>query len=95
MSKYRCGSHHLPVSETRYNGINDVNKCSLCNNDVGDEYHYLLVCPSLSHVRKNYVDKYYWTSPSTQKMNSLLSSTSVPKLKKIAKFMSIIMNILK
>ena len=40
LTKYRCGSHHLPISEGRYNGIGDHHICPLCFEDIGDEFHY-------------------------------------------------------
>ena len=42
-SKYRCGSHNLPISIRRYEKSDERNNCPLCYNDVGDEYHYIMI----------------------------------------------------
>lgn len=45
--KFRTGSHYLPVEVGRWENIDiSERKCYLCNkNDIGDEMHYLLICP--------------------------------------------------
>ena len=56
-SRFRCGNHKLPDVAGRYNNIERCNRvCSLCNlNTVGDEYHYIYVCPAFNQERVAYV----------------------------------------
>ena len=57
-SKFRCGSHNLPISNARYLEIDERNNCNLCSEDIGDEYHYLLKCPAFSHLRSKFLTLY-------------------------------------
>ena len=52
-TKFRCGSHNLPIRYNRFHGTDERNYRPLCQNDIGDEYHYLLVCPAFDHIRFN------------------------------------------
>ncbi len=52
--KFRTSNHKLPIETGRWNGIErSERKCNLCNlKDIGDEFHYLLICPFLAESRK-------------------------------------------
>ena len=93
MTKFRCGTHHLPISERRYQEIGPHNMCPLGCDDVGDEYHYLLCCPALSHYRDMYIDRYYYIRPNVIKFNKLMNLKNKQKLSKVAKFTKTIMYI--
>ena len=44
--KFRTRNHRLPVEVGRWNKIElRERKCVFCKNDIGDEYHYILICP--------------------------------------------------
>ena len=52
----RCGNHKLLISIGRYLPGNDQRLCNSCNTgDGGDEYHYVLVSPSLIEERSKYI----------------------------------------
>ena len=57
MSRFRLSSHHLKIETGRYKQERierSMRKCQLCNHqDVEDEYHFLLICPVFSDIRKN------------------------------------------
>ena len=91
LSKYRSGSHLLPISDQRYNPIDDRNNCPLCRSDCGDEYHYIMNCPAFDHIRTNYIDQNYISRPNVLKFKSLFSSTNISTLTKLSKFIKIIM----
>ena len=94
LSKYRCGSHKLPVAAERYSRQENYRPCRLCNSDeVGDEYHYVLVCPVLREVRERYLKPYYCGRPSTLKFSQLFNVGSTKELKKLAKFVKHIMSL--
>ena len=59
MTKIRTSNHKLPIEKGRYTNIHRENRtCTLCNtNNVGDEYHFLLECTSLSLIREKYIPK--------------------------------------
>ena len=47
MIKFRTCNHKFPVERGRWDNIEFANrKCELCpKNDIGDNFHYLLICP--------------------------------------------------
>jgi hypothetical protein len=93
LCKFRCGSHRLPIRDSRYLNDNEPKLCTLCNsNDPGDEFHYLLICPEFQNARKKFVKKYYYTRPNVLKMNQLFNAQSQKELLNLAKFVSIIMS---
>ena len=53
-SKFRCGNHHLPISMQRFELIDERNSCPFGCLDVGDEYHFVLVCPAFMSYRELY-----------------------------------------
>ena len=93
MTKFRTGSHHLPISNQRYNAIDERNLCPLCALDTGDDFHYILICPSLETQRKIYIPSYYYNQPNISKFKSLFSKVNKSQLIKLAKFIKLILYI--
>ena len=92
LSKFRCGSSRLPGVINRSLPEGGRTKCPKCNLDeVGDEFHYVLVCPALKAPRGKYLNKYYFTRPNTMKMAELFNSGSCKQLVNLAKFVCEIM----
>lgn len=94
MLKFRTSNHKLPIEVGRWNNI-DISdrKCNLCQlNDTGDEFHYLLICPFFQNERKVYIKQYYYRSPNIIKFRELLQIKSEVKLKRLSKFMKVIMS---
>ena len=56
ISMLKCGNHNLPSVSGRYRNISlEDGMCSLCKlNDVGDDTHYLFICPYVINSRKKY-----------------------------------------
>ena len=60
LCKFRTGNVKLPIETGRWFNIErDDRICHLCNSDVGDEFHYIFNCTSLSAERKEYIPSYY------------------------------------
>lgn len=59
--KYRTTNHHFPIEIGRWNSTPlEDRKCGLCEaNQFGDEFHYVLECSGLSHVRKKLFSNNY------------------------------------
>ena len=90
MSRLRLASHSLRVQTGRF-GVNRLERnlrlCLICNTvDIEDEYHFILVCKTLSEIRKKYIKKYYYTRPSVYKFIALLQNTNKKVLTNLAKF---------
>ena len=46
---------YLKVKTGRWRNVPRVErKCHLRSSDIGDEYHYLMICKNLRSIRKNY-----------------------------------------
>ena len=58
ISKFRCRYNHLQIS-SKYSFDYDCDiKCKLClQNDIGDEYHYLIRCDYFLHERQLFINK--------------------------------------
>ena len=58
LTKFRCSNSKMPVHNQIY--MFDTDKCTLCDlNVVGDEYHYLLICPYFTKSRENHMKKLF------------------------------------
>ena len=79
LSRFRCGNHYLPIVASRYS--NTTREMRLCNlQSLGDEFHYLFVCPTFRSDRILFIDKYFIERPNTQKMDQLFNSNNVQTL---------------
>lgn len=94
MFKFRTDNHKFPVETGRWNDIEyRERKCTLCDSgDVGDNFHYLLICSYFKSQRNLYVDKKYFRRPNILKYKELLSSSDKITLEKLSKFVKILMN---
>lgn len=93
MIKFRTSNYKLPIETGRWENrpIND-RKCTLCDkNDIGDSFHYLLICPFFKADRIKLLHPYYHAKPNIIKYKNLLSSTNKNVLLKLSKFIRTIM----
>ena len=56
LSRFRLSSHNLMIETCLYNGMpRDERLYNFCNmRKVEDEYHFLLVCPKYTELRRKY-----------------------------------------
>ena len=73
ITNFRIGTHRLPVEVGRYNGnLNrEERSCPLCENGIGDEWHYLLNCnnPVIKHNRDQVFNQINTFEPGFLHMN--------------------------
>ena len=63
--------------------------CERCNNNlVEDEYHFLLVCPLYSDIRKKHIPVFYWSPPTIIKFKQILCRTDLKCLNQVASYIS-------
>lgn len=86
IAKLRLSSHHLNIEIGRHRNIERLErKCELCDkNDLEDEYHFTIICPVYSDIRKQYIQKYYYIRPSVIKFITLMNSTNRKTLNNLA-----------
>ena len=89
---FRTRNHRLPVEVGRWTGINlHERKCTFCNSDIGDEYHYLLVCKKFNEHRTRLVKPYYYKRPNILKYHDLMNTDNRKQLKDLCHFIKHIM----
>ena len=89
---YRTRNHRLPVEVGRWSGIPlHERKCNRCSSDIGDEYHYLLICPYFLSQRKQFIKPYYYTRPNVLKYKDLMNCNNKSQLNNLCRFVDIIM----
>lgn len=89
--RFRTRNHRFPVETGRWRSIPfDERKCHLCEMDIGDEFHYLLVCSYFTQERQKYLKPYYYTRPNTLKLEQLINTKNVKSLRNLCKFIDII-----
>lgn len=69
------------MEQGRYSNIpRSDRKCTICgNNDIEDEFHFVLIC-----LREHYIPKFYWGRPSMFKFVNFLNTTKKQLLHKLA-----------
>ena len=93
---FRTGNHKFPIEVGRW-GQSLVpyieRKCPLCTtNELGSEFHYLLVCPHFRDTRVKHIQPYYLNKPDFNKFKILMTTTSETRLHKLASFVKHIVN---
>ena len=71
-------SHTLNIEKGRFDQTDrNLRICQCCNmKTIENEYHFLLVCPLYSSLRKSYFKKYYCHWSNIFKFKSIMSSNS-------------------
>ena len=92
MLRFRTTNNPLPVNVLRYEGIPRHDRlCNKCNlNDVGDEYHYILICPFFKQKRRELLPKQLTVRPNAMKFYTLLNSNEKLFLLRLKHFLDII-----
>lgn len=89
--KFRTGNHKLPIETGRWNNIDRSDrKCMLCNEQIGDEFHYILECNALSQERSNLISGHLFRNPNILKFKETMITKKKVKLYKLCKFIKII-----
>ena len=88
LTRCRCSSHSLGIETARYNRnhIDRANRiCKWCNmNTIEDEYHFLLICPVFSELRRKHFTPYFCRWPTEQKFITIMTNQQATFLKHLA-----------
>ena len=97
--KLRTANHKLPIEIYSWNILyreKSRRLCSICNlNEVGDEYHYIMICPIFKEAREEFLAKYYFKKPSVYKYIELVNSKNHKILLGLSKFLNILFSVFK
>ena len=94
--RFRTTNNRLPVNVLRFEDIPRVERvCTNCNmTEIGDEFHYLFVCPFFKEKRIELLPKYYYQFPNIIKYNELFNTSNKTLLLKLKHFICFINNLL-
>ena len=83
--KFRTTNTKLPIETGRWNNIARENrKCQLCQeNQIGDEFHYIMRCSNFHDKRESCIEKRYLTRINVLKFKEIISSKTQSKLRKL------------
>ena len=89
--RFRTSDHKLPFETGRWNNVpRNQRFCNLCKNNIGDEYHYIMICPELKEYRKAYLPSMYFRRPNAFKFFELFSCKKLAVINNLCKFINII-----
>ena len=88
LCRFRLSNHKLPIERGRFSNIERERRfCQLCNeNMIGDEFHFILECPALQHLREHFLPKYCQTCPNTLKLYNLFTTRNMNILNRLCKY---------
>ncbi|KAK6178526.1 hypothetical protein SNE40_013301 [Patella caerulea] len=91
ISKIRLSAHNLFIETGRYNSVaKNKRLCKFCDNDdVEDEYHFVLICKKYKDIRCKYIKPYYRINPSVYTFIQLLTVHNIKELTNLGKYLSI------
>lgn len=92
---FRISNHKLPIETGRWINIpRNQRYCPLCtNNEIGDEIHYLFICPFFQEERKLFIPDLLAKSTYDKNiLQSLFNKNNDGNLQKIGTFIHLIMN---
>lgn len=93
---FRTRNHKFPVELTRWKkniNITMSDKCILCNQDKGDEFHLLLSCRTVISSRKQYLPAWYYNRPNILKYKKLMQTQNIKILRNLSAFIKIILQL--
>ena len=94
-ARFRMLSHKLPIQKGRFMHVAHSERyCTMCSQqDIGDEFHYVLVCPTIEFERRHFLKKYFQTKPNVLKFQQLFTSKNRRELTQLAQFCKVIMGL--
>ena len=89
ISRFRVHAHSLNIETGRYYNIDRHDRiCNMCNNnDIEDEYHFILEYSKYVEIRRKYIKPYYYINPSVFKLTQLLSVQNIKELNNLGKYL--------
>ena len=92
LEKLRTGNHRFPGERGHWQGIDlSERKGLVCSRqEIGDEFHYLLICPFFYSDPKRSIEKHYYSNPNILKFKALLNCTDAARLKDLCVFAKIL-----
>ncbi|CAC5384686.1 unnamed protein product [Mytilus coruscus] len=95
LCNFRCVNHKLPIERGRFWNINrEDGKCDICDCDsLGDEFHYMFVCPFFRNEHRNLLPYDTYVKPNIEKFCTLFNTDDYQICSKLALFCKIVLAI--
>lgn len=92
--RFRTLNHRLPIQRDRFTGIPRSERlCTKCGDeDVGDEYHYIMNCSFFNSKRRELIPHRYWKYANTINFQSLLCTKNKRILTKLVYFIKFVLS---
>lgn len=89
LTKFRLSSHDLAVERGRFVNIPRSERiCKYCHSKmIENEYHFLLVCPLYTELRRKYLKPYYCRWPTLNKFDDLMSKKTTQAVLNLSKYL--------
>lgn len=93
LMKFKVGNHKLPVETGRWDQTpHNERYCHHCIEDIGDEFHYVFLCPLFSQLRKKYIHPYFYNRPNMYKAALLFQRKNRKDITRLCMFIKIIVD---
>ena len=89
LTRLISSSHNLKIETGRWHKPRKIpleNRLCVSCNKIEDEYHFILECINYTALRKIYIKKYYWSSPSMFKLTQLFENKNKTIIKNLSIF---------
>ena len=84
--RFRCANMHFP-SNTHLRKNYLSKECNLCGAYLGDEVHYIFICPNLQTERAIFIETKYTNRPSIEKLVDLLKQCDEQRIQNLSKYL--------
>lgn len=95
ITKFRCSNLRFPIETGRWQNIPKQDRiCTLCRDNIGDEFHLLFKCShqNIVDLREKFLPRYFSVIPTYRKMDGLFSLCNVALYKRLSVFIKKIAN---
>ena len=94
LTRFRLSNHKLPIERGRWTNTDLQDRvCPFCTQpEIGDEHHFLFVCPHFNESRTKFLKKRFYTHPNSYKTNALFNTDNTNCLINLTKFIQTIVS---
>lgn len=87
LARFRVSSHDLHIESGRRSGTPITQRlCPFGCNQIEDEFHFLLVCPTYTYYRNIFIPEFYFSPALEYKATLLLSNENSLSLENLGKY---------
>ena len=88
LASFRFSCHDLMIEKGRHQNIlAEDRNCVYCECYLEDEFHFVLICPLYSDVRKTYISELYVSNANYEMFIRLMSSTKEKEIRNLAMYL--------